>query len=122
MIIDWHFPSATEDSEYKIEIKGKNSEWYQIMDECDGKDDWIASNDFCRINARTLLRNPFNLLYNDKVFSRVYKLPEYGISLEVAFGSDETAPITWVTPDYVSEEYLFGDLEADWSDMWLDIE
>ena len=119
IVIDWNFPSATEETKYVVQIKGKDGVYYEEKEECDGSEQYIAEHDFCKIRADKLLRDPFNLLYDDPVHTRVYILDEEGEKGELVTADINNAPATYATPDYVTGMLQFGNLNEDWNEMWL---
>ena len=78
MKIYWGYPSATDVSTYKIEILGRDGEWYKERDECNGENELIAKANSCEVSVQTLLDEPYSLLYNDPVLARVFMIDEDG--------------------------------------------
>ena len=74
------------------------------------------------ISSEKFVTEPFNLLYNDPVHTRVYLIDENGEKGEEVMAEETNAPITYATPKYVTDVLNFGDPTADWNDMWLDRE
>ena len=74
IVIEWSFPGTEENTNFSVEILAQDREWYEVTDACDysfASDSGLYS---CGVLIETLLDPPFNLLYNDSIYSRVTQL------------------------------------------------
>ena len=72
IVIEWSSTDNSADTGFVVEIQSKGGEWYEVTDECNP--DFVPSGETlhaCAVSASLLLKSPFNLLYNDVVYSRV---------------------------------------------------
>ena len=75
IVIEWSSTDDGTDSGFVVEIQSKDGEWYEVTDKCDAN--FVPSDETlhaCAVSSGLLLASPFNLLYNDVVYSRVSNL------------------------------------------------
>ena len=102
VLIDWYILPVTGNglTTYRVEIQGKNGEWHQNLEECNGTDEYIAATTSCIVSVQTLLDAPFSLLYNDSVYARVFSIDAEGWESMTAIQVQQTETVEIPMPSY----------------------
>ena len=75
IVIEWSSTDDGTDNRFVVEIQSNEGEWYEVTDKCNAN--FVPSDETlyaCAVSSSLLLESPFNLLYNDVVYSRVSNL------------------------------------------------